>query len=466
MKYSMGMFRTDIWQLGTSGKNRAVSDKYVHCLGRRIADVEGFSRARYKNALIMQPDPMDSQACYRHHCEVVDRSANRLAPARNHELDEMLWKNHLLLFLQAMDSGVIMWDDSGKVMSIKDCKVAQPELAETCKHGLFTEKLGFQAWQEDQEGVEALIAIDNMDQSFSMAEHEMELLRSYVEAACGCKPGPGMTHWDACYQAASKKASGAWSYEDHVAAYNLAKETESSRLNALSTLHFHFVNPQVMRIPVQYFEVVRMVPKQSGWLRFSLLAHAYNVHESFWVKTGNKITAKGLMPKAIENLAKSESRMKILDNFLKETLVGKIGGCKPDCEYAVLKAACNLFHKIGKVANRNTDLDAKPKAIGEAECEYRTVLRSCDYKMGPAIWAGTAEYEIKVIEKEQKIAADSQKKGTTMPTVGGPDQFKDGELVQEDASAMALAQRGLQVGAKVRVKRTMEITSGRGAIAI
>ena len=103
IKFTMGMFRSPLWTMGTSKKNRTVSDKYAHNLGRRISDVEGFTRGRYKNGLSMQPNPADPQECYRHHCDVVARSAGRLAPARQKELDEMLWKNHLLLFLQSLE---------------------------------------------------------------------------------------------------------------------------------------------------------------------------------------------------------------------------------------------------------------------------------------------------------------------------------------------------------------------------
>ena len=461
-KYSLGVFRTNVWQLGTSKKNRAVSDKYAHCLGRRIADVEGFSRARYKNGLCMQPNPDDPHECYRHHCEVVARSAGRLAPPRQRELDEMLWKNHLVLWIQAMDSGVVQWDDTGKLMALKDCKVSQPEFLDTIKHGMYVEKLDYVAWQEDREGVEALISVDNLDQAFSLAEHEMALLRSYVEAACGCKPGPGMTHWDACYQTVTKQSAGAWTEEDHIAAYNFAKDIDPSRFNALSTLHFHFVNPQQFRIPAEYFNLVRRVPKKFGWLRCALLAHAYNVREMFWVKTGTKIMAKGLMPKAIDTLSKSEAKMATLDNFLKQTVAGKIGVRQPDCEYEVLRGSCNALHKIGRVANRNTDLEAQPKAIGEIECEYRAVLRKCDYALAPMIWAGTEELETALMQKEKKTAAASQKKDAITPTVDGPTEFQDGDVVEEEKRMKDLAKRGIQVGAQVHATRDVEITGGRG----
>ena len=54
-KYSLGVMRVPLEELGVSPLNRKISGSHVHALGRRIYSVEGFVRWRYRHGWAHEP---------------------------------------------------------------------------------------------------------------------------------------------------------------------------------------------------------------------------------------------------------------------------------------------------------------------------------------------------------------------------------------------------------------------------
>lgn len=433
--YSIGVMRVDVWSLGPSPMNRAVSDKYMHALGRQIMDKEGFSRMRYNKVTVLDVDPINPSDVYEHAHAIAKRSGGRVAAPRMKDLNACLTKNHLVLFLQAMASGQVVWDDTNAPMTIGSARVKQDELIDTLKHGVWVEKISHKAAAEDPEGVNAIIAADNLDQAFSLTEHEMELVNLYM-VAVRAPLRASMTAWNSARAAVAAKSSGKWADDDHVAAFNFAKETDPVRLQALRALHFHFVNPQALNIPVAYFELVRdAIPSTYQWIRMSLLAHAYQTSPDNWVSNGGKYLARGLVEKAVQKLGKDADRLKTLEGLLEKLLRSALTGL-PDygasplhlsadhTPFDRLKPALACLHRFGKMAMTGVNLDEKPEKLANIEIEMRKSLRRIGVDLPSPCWPKTRDLEQDAGDKELQSAKRIKK--SLQPATDAVKQFEVG----------------------------------------
>ena len=141
-KHTRGIERMHLRELGNATFNRAVSPKYVHYLLRRILEVEGFTRFRYKQAIVLRPNPKDPLAVARRTNAEAKRSGGLLAPVAEKPLHGLATKNHLVLGLLALASGNVEWDHQDTM-----CMSAPPrqgdrhrELHETLAHGVLDPK--------------------------------------------------------------------------------------------------------------------------------------------------------------------------------------------------------------------------------------------------------------------------------------------------------------------------------------
>lgn len=432
LKYGIGTMRMDIWSLGPSILNRAISDKYMHALGRQIFDNEGFSRMRYQKVTVLEIDPNKASETHDHANTLAQRSGGRIAPPRKRELSSCLTKNHLTLWLQALASGQIAWDDDRQPMVLTQARVAQPELSDTLQNGVWVEKISYRAAIEDPEGVAAIIAADNLDQAFSLTEHEMELVRLYMSAVRS-PTSATTTAWDAAREAVARKSSGNWALEDHVAAFNFAKETDPIRLQALRALHFHFVNPQALMIPVRYFELVRSIPTSYQWMRMALLAHAYQ-DDGHWVKAGGKIVSNGLIDKAIIALGKNTARLDqlepLLENLLRTCVTGlQAFNSKPlsisaeETPYVRLKPALACLHRFGKMAMSGLDINDKPQKLAAIEFQMRKSLKLAHVELGAPQWHETVSLETTAGDKE--LQSKKKQDHGVQPMVAGVVSLED-----------------------------------------
>ena len=70
-RYSLGVMRLTLKELGVSPLNRPISGSQVHSLGRRIVSVEGFVQWRYRHGWAHEPNPDDPLEVARHTNRVV-----------------------------------------------------------------------------------------------------------------------------------------------------------------------------------------------------------------------------------------------------------------------------------------------------------------------------------------------------------------------------------------------------------
>ena len=115
-KYSLGVMRVPLEELGVSPLNRKISGTHVHTLGRRIVSVEGFVQWRYRHGWAHEPNPEDPLEVARN-TNAVARATALVPQVPMVPLKGSIAKSHLLTFLQCLKNGQIYWSDTKQLSS-------------------------------------------------------------------------------------------------------------------------------------------------------------------------------------------------------------------------------------------------------------------------------------------------------------------------------------------------------------
>ena len=207
-KWSRGVSRKQLSELGVSPLNRSISWKHVHYVLRHMFETEGFTRLRYKNGICHDPNPADSEEVWRHCRKITEASGGRLAPHPQAALSGVLAKSHLTLGLQALLHGSVSWDHDGTRMTVPPLSADLRELHETLKEGIWMECLAYDAVNDDEEAVRFLSLSDNLDQAKAMPEHEIEFLLKTFWVSRTAASQIGKSHWQNVQEAMDGRTGG------------------------------------------------------------------------------------------------------------------------------------------------------------------------------------------------------------------------------------------------------------------
>ena len=105
-KYSLGVHRIPLEELGVSPFNRDLSGSHVHELGRRIMSIEGFVRFRYNQGWAHEHDPDDPLEIARNTIRVA-RATPMLPEVPMVPLKGSFAKTHLMALQQCLLAGNI-----------------------------------------------------------------------------------------------------------------------------------------------------------------------------------------------------------------------------------------------------------------------------------------------------------------------------------------------------------------------
>jgi hypothetical protein len=153
------------------------------------------------------------------------------------------------------------------------------------EQGIFAMVLRKEAFVQDPEGVLAIMVASNLEQAVAMPEHEIALmvrLRGLVK-----EPGGALqTHWETVHAAVLPMMGNRWSDDDVKAMYNFCMVAGDQAMDAITNLHFQWINPSIMAVKPTYFAAVAQLPHELLWVRACLIMAQYLCDENGYVKVG------------------------------------------------------------------------------------------------------------------------------------------------------------------------------------
>ena len=270
-KYSLGVMRVPLEELGVSPLNRKISGTHVHALGRRILSVEGFVQWRYRHGWAHEPNPADPLEVARN-TNAVARATALLPQVPMVALKGSIAKSHLLTFLQCLRGGTVYWSDTKQLMVPPE---GQAVLAEHLKYGMFYEVFSFDCVREDKAALRALCRADNFDSAFALGETEMSLLECIHASLTIVKPLVGKTQWDVVRETTAKSCGQRWTDDEVTAMYNFSKVIGAAHLSFLTeVVATHIPWDEIAVRPSDYHQISR-IRASCPWLKIALLTAQY-----------------------------------------------------------------------------------------------------------------------------------------------------------------------------------------------
>ena len=148
-------------------------------------------RYLYGNGYVHEPNPKDVSFVHDHAKRMCQKD-QMLPAARTSMVYGVFAKTHLVTFLQALDMGM-RWEHDSSTMTPR---LGDAELAEHLQHGMFMEVIAWEAVEKYPDKVNSLMRSNNLDQSFSMPEHEVAMLYKMFECAHEAPSlAPGQPLW-------------------------------------------------------------------------------------------------------------------------------------------------------------------------------------------------------------------------------------------------------------------------------
>ena len=436
-KYSLGVRRIPLKDLGVSPLNRKISGKHVHKLGHRIQTVEGFCRYRYKYGWCHEPNPDDPLEVARN-TNLMAKRDRLLAPvAEAAVLFGSFAKTHLLSFLQAMASGTMYWDSSGTLMVPAP---GQQALKEHIVHGMYYEVLSFEAVSKDAAGLKGLMASDNFDAGFALGETEMDLLKSIHASLAIVKPPVGCTDWDVVKQAVARSCGTRWSESDIAGIYNLAKVLGPEQVEFICLNVIVHVDVDAVTVRPGDMHLLANFHPSLLWFKVMLLTMQYfSQPEKFAPGPGGKNYGQQISKADFERLTK--------------------------VPFEILQPVEKFLQQIVSTYSEKNMPEASPETVAkELPAAFlrlaKQVLLCKDFTVSDCIPYGKVEQKLRENLKLSKLpepvakaaapepVAKAAAKGTITPNITPALKF-DSQGVVQDCIALARS-RGLHVGVKVK----------------
>ena len=440
-KYSTGVRRIPIEDIGISPLNRMISGKHVHNIGRRILSYEGFCRFRYENGFCHEPlthDPL-AVAKYTNKWAACDPL---LATVPMKPLYGCFAKSHCLSFLHAMKSGSIRWSNSSELM-VPPAKAA--ELIEHLEKGMFFQVLSEEVYtsMEDREALKGFIISDNLDHGFALGQTEMHLLQTIHQSLQVTRPPVGMSQWDVVQSEVARSAGQRWSDDDQVALFNLAKVLGYEQVEFLSRMVLLFVDVDLIVVRPSDFHAAAQINVQAPWVKVMLLCTQYISRPEHLLKGPHGKSFGNTLKKEHWNAFKvaTADELSQIETYLATVLDVYSPAALPGMPEETLgRELPAFFIRAGHACLAAKDWKAATAALPKCEAKLRTNLQKGRLEPLPAAVGGGLD----VLEAAD--AASKAQKGL-QPDQGPAVVFKDGK-VQESLGTRARA-RGITVQCRV-----------------
>ena len=408
---------------------------------------------RYKNGLAHRGDPKDPLRIARFTNETAKRDP-LLARVPLVDLLGTFAKSHLLSFLQALASGTVYWDDTKTLMLPPPCQEA---LKDHLELGWFCEILKWEAVEKHEDAVRQLIAGDNMDARFALAETEIELLRVMRRSMCIVKTPPlGKSLFDAVYEHALE-TSGGWDKSDAASLYNFLKVVGPKQLDFLERFA-PFVDWDVMCIRCQDYVLASKLDDRVPWVKTGTILLQYCSDSSARCEgPGKKSFGTQLHKDDFVRLTKYGSQLYGVEAFLGSVLEKYSSDALPECDDETLcrEQFAFVVRTTKKAVSRKVVFDEFPYA--ELEGHLRKKLNVPD--AFPSLYEQAAA---------ATAAVEKKKRGSNAIDADATPALQwsaSGELVEN--FAIEARARGISVGSRVKMTKDLRgMATGTSGIVL
>ena len=272
LRLSKGRRRVPVENLGPALFNRfatPLSGKHILSLAHRILKVESFATYRYVSGWCHEPNPADP-------LEVARRALRHGAtdpvlpryPMK--ALHGVFSKNHLVALLQLIKQGGTCFSGSSEKLAAP-CGEAHAELRDVLEHGIEMDVFSFKDVENNKDAFMALMASDNFDAAFTLAEDEFALMGRLSACSRTLPASQGSTIYEETMSRVVPLLGNRWTQKSLDALWAFCVATDPSKLSFMQLFSAYMHDSKEFRIRPHFFEIVGALPFRRQALRLSLI---------------------------------------------------------------------------------------------------------------------------------------------------------------------------------------------------
>jgi len=266
----------------------ATCGQHCHDLGRRILTMEGFATFRYVAGFCHEPDPEDLQAVARHGNSMVARDP-LLPRLPMRALKGVFAKTHLVTFLQLYKNGQMPALATAQANTAantaeasnqsKGSETGTDEFTDVLEQGIFMHVFPWWVVRDHRDAVLALMASDNFDHGFGLADSELRCINAVRAAITACNQGRlavpcGETQYDVVQRHVLRMAGQKWREQDIGSFWNFTVTTLDQHMEIMQDVWSFAGCESVLRVEAAFFGELAKVSSKFQWTRASLaIAH-------------------------------------------------------------------------------------------------------------------------------------------------------------------------------------------------
>ena len=381
---------------------------------------DGLSRRRYRDASVIKVPPAHLEE-FREFNRVMcegDELLPAFAPDMRYAL---LTKNHFVHAVKLFDAASVLLH--GTKEAIKPNPLDK-QLEQHLTEGIACEVLREELWDEDPEGLRAIVGEDNFDAATEQGASEMEVLRTLRRGLDETKRerDPNARFRQVLAKAQQCFGTAAYSEQDFANLYNFAIRVPSGLVDNLCTVHFAVVPAALLRVRPVDFASAAKLGEAEPYIKVALIIATYlGVIASGGgglrrQPGGVAVVAPSLKKEALQRLADNASLRSAADNFLKKVLRHYTVDMVAVHAKSLLHCRARLFNRVGKtLLSAPASAHGLAVALASIEAKYADELMACNAMalrpnlLHPAPEAvRTAGGEEAQAKKAAKKAADPQ----------------------------------------------------------
>ena len=331
LKHSKGRMRIRLEDCGPATFNRfgqPLSGRHQCSNMTRILQKEGFATYRYYAAYAHTPPKDDPLQVYRHGKAMADK--DRLLPRfEKKPLYGIFGKTHLMSGCLKIKQGDARYmNEQGEVTTQPMLVPAEEaELREVMQNGLFMEVWEYEFVVQNLEAFKALMASDNFDAGYGLAEDEQSLCARMFLAMKEVRIPPGMSHWTVVLQETKKFAGKAYREEDLEHFWEFVKTTPQLSMDYWRAVHRIVCDPAVFEVPPEVFKQCfnKMDPKYV-FTRLAFVVRAYcsstDPKKNECIQVGSRSQGNAVKKTDVEAWQKIPPKAKTkIEEYIKEIML-------------------------------------------------------------------------------------------------------------------------------------------------
>ena len=279
-KHSKGRMRIPLEDCGPATFNRfgqPLSGRHACLNMTRICKNEGFATYRYYAGYAHTPPKNDPLIVYRHGQAMADRDST-LPRFESKALYGVFRKTHLFSACLKIKQGSARYmNEQGELTT--ELMLVPPdeaELREVMDKGLWMEIWDYEFVMENMEAFKALMASDNYDAGYGLAEDEQCLCARMFMAKNELRCQPGVNQWTGVLAETLKFAGKQWQEDDLKIFWDFVKTVPKISMDYWQALHRVVCDPAVFEVTTDVFKNCfnKMDPKYV-YTRLAFLVRAY-----------------------------------------------------------------------------------------------------------------------------------------------------------------------------------------------